>query len=394
MIIHVDMDAFYASVEQRDDPALAGKPVIVGGSAEGRGVVAAASYEARRFGVHSAMSAARARRLCPHGVFLPVRMSRYAQVGRQIREIFLRFTPLVEPLSLDEAFLDVTGSRAALGPAELLGRQIKQAIHDEARLVASVGIAPVKFLAKIASDLDKPDGFVVVREDDVASFLETLPIERLWGVGPIAQKTLHTMGVRTVGQLAAVSMETLVARFGSAGEHLGQLARGIDNRSVVPDHRAKQISHETTFAVDVDSADVLRARLLDLTEQVARRVRRAGLVGRTVQLKVRFGDFRTITRSTTLAVPTDVTDEIWSAARTILEDRVPMDKPVRLVGIGVGSLTDTGGEQLGLFDRSEHERQRRIDEVTDQIKDRFGTNALGRAGGLKKDDKPDPDISR
>ena len=393
MIIHVDMDAFYASVERRDDPTLAGKPIIVGGSAEGRGVVAAASYEARRFGVHSAMSTARARRLCPHGVFLPVRMTRYAQIARQIREIFFRFTPLVEPLSLDEAFLDVAGSRAALGPAEPLGRQIKQVIGDETGLVASVGIAPVKFLAKIASDFDKPDGFVVVQKDEVASFLANLPIERLWGVGPVSKKSLYRMGIRTVGQLAEVPNESLIERFGSAGAHLAQLARGVDDRSVVPDHRAKQISHETTFAVDVDSLDVLRARLLDLTEQVARRVRRAHLTGRTIQLKVRFADFHTITRSTTLPVPTDVTDEIWSAAVAILEARVPLDQPVRLIGIGVGTLTNAGTGQLGLFDRPQRERQRRIDEVTDRIKDRFGTNALGRAGGLNKEDPLDSEPS-
>ncbi len=300
MILHVDMDAFYASVEERDQPQLVGKPVIVGGTPEGRGVVAAANYVVRRFGVHSAMPTSQALRLCPTAIVLPVRMDHYANISRHIRTIFERFTPLVEPISLDEAFLDVTGSKTMFGPAASMAVRIKQEILSETRLVASVGVAPNKFLAKIASDLEKPDGLVIVAPDGVQAFLDVLPVERLWGVGKVAQGVLERMGVRTIGALRQTPQRTLTDRFGKSGEHLWQLAHGIDDRPVVPDREAKSISHETTFATDVDDADVLRAWLLELTEQVARRLRRYGLRGRTVNMKVRFADFRTITRSQTL----------------------------------------------------------------------------------------------
>jgi DNA polymerase-4 len=282
MMIHVDMDAFYASVEQRDRPELAGKPVIVGGSPERRGVVAAANYVAREFGVHSAMPSVTARRLCPHGVFLPSRIDYYAEVSQQIRGIFERFTPLVEPLALDEAFLDVTGSEPLFGPAVKIGREIKRVIHQEVRLVASVGVAPNKFLAKIASDLEKPDGFVVVEPGHVSEFLDPLPVERIWGVGRQGSQVFHRLAVRTVGQLRQLPLEVLKQHFGAGGEHFWQLARGIDDRRVVPDRDAKSISHETTFQRDIDDRDVLRAWLLDLTEQVGWRLRRHGLRGRTV----------------------------------------------------------------------------------------------------------------
>jgi len=224
-ILHVDMDAFYASVEQRDRPELHGRPVIVGGIA-GRGVVSAASYEARQFGVHSAMPIVTARRLCPQGVFLPVRMKHYAQISRQIREVFFSFTPLVEPLSLDEAFLDVCGSEAVLGPAAMIAQQIKDRIQAETDLTASVGVAPNKFLAKLASDHGKPDGFVVVAPDQVTEFLASLPVGRIWGVGKKAEQRLHTLGIRTIGQLAALPEKVLVDQFGASGRHVWQLAHG------------------------------------------------------------------------------------------------------------------------------------------------------------------------
>ena len=297
MTLHVDMDAFYAAVEQRDRPELAGKPVIVGGSAEGRGVVAAASYAVRRFGVHSAMPTATALRLCPEAIVLPVRMSHYAAISRQIRDIFARYTPLVEPLSLDEAFLDVSGCEKLFGKPEQIARRIKQEILDETGLIASVGVAPNKFLAKIASDLEKPDALVVVDPERVAEFLDPLPVGRIWGVGKVTESVMHRLGVNTIGQLRSIPIEHLRQHFGDAGDHFWRLARGIDHRKVVPDRQAKSLSHETTFATDITDLESLRYRLWELTEQVARRLRRTGRYGRTVQIKLRFSDFRTITRS-------------------------------------------------------------------------------------------------
>ena len=383
MILHVDMDAFYASVEERERPDLVGRPVIVGGTPQGRGVVAAANYEARKYGVHSAMPAVTAVRLCPQGVFLPCRMDFYADVSHQIRQILERYTPLIEPLSLDEAFLDVAGSEALFGPAAQIGRRIKQDIRDELRLVASVGVAPNKFLAKIASDLEKPDALVVVDPRGVQAFLDPLPVERLWGVGRVAAATLHNLDVRTIGQLRRLPVEVLHGRFGASGEHLWQLAHGIDDRRVVPDREAKSISHETTFAQDIGEPEVLRAWLLELTEQVARRLRRHRLRGRTVHLKLRFSDFRTISRAHSLDAPTSLTAELWQAATGLLKNGLTASRlPIRLLGIGVSGLDASGQTQSQLFDDDGRERQGRLDQVTDQIRDRYGRSAVQRGSSL------------
>ena len=383
MILHIDMDAFYASVEERERPELAGKPLIVGGTPQGRGVVAAANYAVRQFGVHSAMPAATALRLCPQAVVLPPRLDYYAQVSEEIREIFFRFTPLVEPLSLDEAFLDVTGSEPLFGPAEAIGRQIKQAIRDELRLVASVGVAPNKFLAKIASDLNKPDGFVVVDAGRVHEFLDPLPVGRLWGVGRIAGQVFEKLRVSTIGQVRNMPLNVLREHFGQTGDHLQRLAQGIDERRVVPDREAKSISHETTFAADIREMEVLRAWVLELSEQVGWRLRRHKLRGRTVHLKVRYGDFRTFTRAQTLAGPTNVTHDISEAAVAMLAERLPSRRlQVRLIGVGVSGFENSEQVQRNLFDDGEHERHGRLDAVADQIKKRFGTDALHRASGL------------
>ncbi|MBN2295227.1 MAG: DNA polymerase IV [Pirellulales bacterium] len=387
MILHVDMDAFYASVEELDRPELAGKPVIVAGDPRSRGVVSAANYVARTFGVHSAMPSTTAHRLCPHGVFLPVRMDRYVDVSREIQEIFHRYTPLVEPLSLDEAFLDVSGSTGLFGPAEQIGRSIKSEIRDELHLVASVGVAPNKYLAKIASDLDKPDGFVVVDEHNVQAFLDPLPVSRIWGVGRVSNQVLERLGIRTIGQLRATSLDLLREKFGNAGDHLWELAQGIDDRPIVPEHEAKSISHETTFADDIADIEVLRGCLLDLTEQVAKRLRDQGLSARTVHIKVRFSDFRTITRNQTLGEATDLTDELWRAAAEMLENRLPKHHPpVRLLGMGVSGFDDSGQSQSLLFDREERARQGKLDTVTDEIVDRFGKGSIGRAGTMDGSD--------
>jgi DNA polymerase-4 len=383
MILHADMDAFYASVEERDRPELVGKPVIVGGTPEKRGVVSAANYVARRYGVHSAMPAVTARRLCPQGVFLPPRIDYYAEVSGHIREIFERFTPLVEPLSLDEAFLDVTGSEHLFGPAVAIGRQIKQAVRQELRLVVSVGVAPNKFLAKIASDLKKPDALVVVEPGQIQEFLDPLPVERLWGVGKQSSKVFQRLGIRTIGQLRQLPLPSLQSRFGGGGEHLWQLAHGQDDRAVLPEREAKSISNETTFDRDIADLEVLRAWLVDLVEQVGWRLRQHRLRGRTVHLKVRFADFSLITRSYTLPEPTDVTHELWQAADEMLCHRLPAGHlPVRLVGMGVSGLDDTGLAQGMLFDAEEREKQSRLDAVADEIKKRFGGEALRRGSGL------------
>ncbi len=383
MILHIDMDAFYASVEERDNPSLVGKPVIVGGAAESRGVVAAANYEARKFGVHSAMAAARAKRLCPHAVFLKTRIDYYASVSRQIRDIFEQFTPLVEPLSLDEAFLDVSGSQAIFGPSAEIGRQIKQRIRSELHLVASVGVAPNKFVAKIASDLRKPDGFVIVEPDEIQAFLDPLPVGRLWGVGLVTGQVFERLTIRTIGQLRQIPLDTLNELFGSSGENYWKLAHGIDDRLVVPDREAKSISSETTFAEDIADLEVLRDWLVDLVEQVARRLRQHDIKSHTVELKVRFANFKTITRSLTLAEPTNITHELLKAGMELLTKRLPpRHLPVRLLGFGVHRLDVSGTSQQQLFERPDRARHQELDRVADQITAKFGKLGLRRGARL------------
>jgi DNA polymerase-4 len=387
MILHVDMDAFYASVEERDDPSLVGKAVIVGGTAEGRGVVAAAYYEARKFGVHSAMAAGRAVRLCPHATFIRPRMERYAEVSRQVRSIFEEFTPLVEPLSLDEAFLDATGCEHLFGSSVGIGRQIKSRIRADLHLIASVGVAPNKFLAKIASDLRKPDGFLVVDQDKVQGFLDRLPVGRIWGVGRVTGQVFGRLGIRTIGELRQLPIDTLQQLFGSAGDHYWRLSHGLDDRKVVPDREAKSISHETTFAEDILDPEELHAWLVELVEQVARRLRRHELKGRTAELKVRFADFHTITRSVTLAEPTNITHELLLAGTELLRTKLPEGHlPVRLLGFGVKGFDDSSQSQRQLFSEPDRERQRQLDVVADQIAGKFGNSAIRRGGGRAEGD--------
>lgn len=390
-ILHVDMDAFFASVEVLDDPSLAGRPVIVGGTPEGRGVVAAASYEARRYGVRSAMNAAQARRLCPDGVFLPPRRDRYVEISRAVFAVFADVTPLVEPLSIDEAFLDVTGCRRLFGPPEAIGRGLKRRIRDEIGLTASVGVAPNKFLAKLASDLEKPDGLVVVPADDVAGFLAPLPVGRLWGVGKVADEALAGLGIRTIADLRAYRREALLARFGDHGRHLLELAWGRDDRPVVPDHEAKSIGNETTFSRDIADGAILQAVLDDLVDSVAGRLRRQGLVARTVTLKARYPDFATPTRSLSLPEATDATLVLREAARTLLNDRLGRGgRPLRLVGVTASNLAPAGGGQASLFADPDRERQRTLDGVVDRVQDRFG-QVLRRGVGARQGRKPADD---
>jgi DNA polymerase-4 len=392
MILHVDMDAFYAAVEERDRPEWAGRPLIVGGSPDGRGVVAAANYAVRKFGVHSAMPTSTALRLCPHAIVAPVRMRHYVDISRQIRDVFFRYTPLVEPLSLDEAFLDVTGCENLFGPAESIAMRIKAEIKRQTGLVASVGVAPNKFLAKIASDLEKPDALVVVDPAGVTDFLDPLPVGRLWGVGKVTGQSMQRLGVTTIGQLRTLPVETLRRFFGDSGEHFWRLARGIDDRPVVPDREAKSLSHETTFATDISDFETLRGWMMELTDQVARRLRRHERQGKTVQIKVRFSDFRTITRSRTLSHPTDVTQELWNAAGELLSQALPPGnhgrrRDVRLLGMGVSGFADHRPVQAMLFDDPDQQqlaKLKELDRVTDAVRQRFGAAALARASGPKK----------
>jgi DNA polymerase-4 len=337
-IIHVDMDAFYASVEQRDNPAWRGLPVVVGGSPAGRGVVAAASYEARRFGIRSAMPAARAYRLCPDAIFVPPDFDKYRAASAQIREVFQRYTELVEPLSLDEAYLDVTVNRVDNPSATRIAQAIKADIRRETRLTASAGVAPNKFLAKIASDEKKPDGLFVIRPQDVAAFVERLPLRKVPGVGPSTLRVFEELGLATCGDLARVSLAELTHRFGKRGPWFYRLARGIDDRPVEPHRERKSVSIEDTFEHDHDEPDWLLERLRELCEGLGRRLRKAGARGRTVTLKLRTSDFQIHTRSRTLDHFTDDPPELFREAAALYHASGLVGRKLRLLGVGVHQL--------------------------------------------------------
>jgi DNA polymerase-4 len=372
-IIHVDMDAFYASIEQRDRPETRGRPVIVGADPRGRGVVSAASYEARRFGVHSAMPIGRAFRLCPEGVFLPVDMDKYADVSREIMAVLAGFTPLIEPLSIDEAFLDVTASRALHGAGAAIAREIKAQIRAHVSLQASVGVASNKFVAKVASDLRKPDGLVVVERGGEAEFLAPLPVSRLWGVGRVTGADLEAMGIRTIGQLALMPAANLRARFGKHGPDLLALAHGLDDRAVEPDARPKSMGAEETFERDTRDVELLRATLRGQSERVARELRAEGYAGRTVTLKLRFADFSTITRAHT-DDPTQDGLAIFHRADALF-GRVRLAQAVRLIGLSVSGLGLAGEGQLSLLDPDALRRER-LARAVDRLAARFGETAV------------------
>jgi DNA polymerase-4 len=389
-IIHVDMDAFYASVEQLDHPALKGKAVIVGGDAKSRGVVSAASYEARKFGVHSAMPTGQAMRRCPHAILLPVRMDRYVEVSHTIRAIFEQYTPLVEPISLDEAFLDVTDSTNLFGSAEQIGRAIKKTVLEQTHLTASVGVAPNKFLAKLASDLKKPDGFVVITEQNKQEILDPLPVGRVWGVGHVTEKALTGHGICTVGQLRTAGLDELQSIVGNSAAELQRLAQGEDDREVEPDRQCKSLSSEQTFATDISDATTLLGVLLEQVEEVAQRLRQEKLKARTVTLKLRYGDFRTVTRSDTLREATNVTKTLWETAERIFRRwHARSAGALRLLGFGVSGLApEQAGQQL-LFPDPEQDKLKRLDHVVDQIRDRYGTHAAHRGNWpLQHGDSP------
>ncbi|MBI2168977.1 MAG: DNA polymerase IV [Actinobacteria bacterium] len=386
-MLHVDLDAFFASVEQLLDPALRGRPVIVGGTGT-RGVVAAASYEARRFGVHSAMPTVRARRLCPDGAFLPPRLGVYREYSDRVFAILRSFTPLVEPISLDEAFLDVAGVVRLFGPSPEVARRIRERVRDETGLVCSVGVASTKLLAKLASDLSKPDGLLLVEPGTELEFLHPMPVGRLWGVGPATQRKLQRLGVKTIGELAAVPETTLVAGLGKkVGAHLHALAWNRDERGVTPEHETKSVSAEETFARDlVDPADLDR-EVRRLADRTAARLRGAGLRGRTVTLKARYGDFRTITRSTTLPEATDSSRAVVKAAAELLAAVDPADG-LRLLGVGVSNIERPEHQQEALPLAGGAPEAASLDQAVDAVRARFGPDAMAPAslvdrGGLR-----------
>jgi DNA polymerase-4 len=372
-ITHVDMDAFYASVEQRDRPELRGRPVIVGADPRGRGVVSAASYEARVFGVRSAMPISRAARLCPQGVFVPVDMAKYARVSDEIMAILGDFSPLVEPVSVDEAFVDLTGTESLFGPPSEAVRRIKQRIRDETGLTASAGLASNKFIAKIASDLRKPDGMVVVEPGREAEFLAPLPIERLWGVGKATARSLAALGIATIGQLQRVPRATLISRLGGHGADLHDLAFGRDDRAVEPWTAPKSMGAETTFERDTDDRARLEATLRGQAERVARELRAGGLAASRVTLKLRFADFHTITRSHT-GDPTQDGLELYRRV-TVLFGRERLRQRVRLIGLSASTLGPPESGQLGLLD-PDAVRRERLARAVDGITGRFGTAAI------------------
>jgi DNA polymerase IV len=383
-VVHIDMDAFYAAVEQLDHPQYRGRPVIVGADpkgGKGRGVVSTASYEARPFGVHSAMPISQAYRLCPQAVFLPVRMARYHEISERIFAIFQRYTDVVEPLSIDEAFLDATGSTRLFGPIEDIARRIKQDIMRDERLVASVGVAPNKFLAKLASDLSKPDGFLVLPDAEVEAFLRDLPVSRLWGVGKQTTRQLEALGLRTIGQLAEWPQAQLSRRFGSLGAHIWRLAHGIDDRPVTPHRDPKSIGAETTFPEDTDDAEVLRRTLLELAEKVGQRLRAERFMASKVTLKYRDADFVTLTRTQSLTEPTAVALDLYHAASKLLSQLPSANRKVRLLGIAASELTSPAQHQLSLFADKTHKRLQ-AERAEDVIKARFGPQAITRAALL------------
>jgi DNA polymerase-4 len=384
-IIHLDMDAFYAAVEVLDNPSLKGRPVIVGGSQK-RGVVSSASYEARRFGVHSAQPVATAMRLCPKGIFVPVRMSRYKEVSEQVFEIFYQFTPLVEPLSIDEAFLDVTGSVRLFGPPEKIAKMIKRAVVEEIGITVSAGVAPSKFVAKIASDLQKPDGLTVVPEEEVKAFLGSLPIDKLWGVGKVTQEALALLSVRTVGDLSRLPLEVLEGKFGKHGTHLHLLSQGIDDREVEVSEEVKSIGHEETFADDLLDIEAVRRELLSLATRVSRRLRRHGIAGKTVTVKVKYHDFVQVTRSETLPEVTEDGGEIFRRCCRLLEKTEVGKRPARLLGISVSQLLAQGREkQLSLFQkRFTAPKRKKLNLALDTISEKFGEDGILPATLFKK----------
>lgn len=381
IIVHVDLDAFFAAVEQRDNPSLKGKPVVVGADPKGgrgRGVVSTCSYEARSYGIRSAMPISQAYRLCPHAVFVRPHFTKYQQASDEAFAVFHDFTPEVEPISIDEAFLDLTESCHLFGtPAEAC-RLLKDRIFQRLRLTASVGIAPVKFVAKIASDVCKPDGLLEVKADGVSAFLEPLPIERLWGVGPKTRTFLNAMGIRTVGDVRRLEVSVLEKRLGEHGRHLWDLAHGLDPRTVERNEEVKSVSHEHTFDEDTGDAEEIRRVILWISEKLSRRLRKADLKGKTLTVKIRLQGFKTFTRAITISQRTNYTDVIYRHALEIFRAFPRRGQKIRLIGVRVSNFEDPY-VQDSLFQDKGEKRLEDVHRVVDRIKDKFGEGAIHRA---------------
>jgi len=384
-ILHVDMDAFFAAVEQRDNPELIGKAVIIGGvELDRRGVVSTASYEARKYGVYSAMTIARAKKLCPHGIYLPGRHDRYQEFSKKIIEILYEFTPRVEQVSIDEAFLDLKGCHRLFGTSREIGEKIKMRINEKTNLKASVGIASNKFLAKLASDLDKPDGFTVIERNRVNQILDPLPVKKIWGVGQKTEKIIKRKGIRTIKDLKSLSKKELIAYFGKSGKRLFYLARGIDNRELEMTDTVKSISHEETFRESISAKNDIFSVLFDLSERVARRLRKQNLVGQTVFVKIRYNNFKTLTRRLSLAYPVNSSNEIYKIGRELLIKDSLLEKPVRLLGIGIGKLSYGKNVQVSLFGKKDLNE---LNKAIDNIKDKYGEKSIRHARTLIYNDR-------
>jgi len=377
VILHVDMDAFFAAIEQRDEPSIAGKPVIVGGP-QRRGVVSTASYEAREFGVHSAMPMAVAVRKCPDGLVLPVRMRHYRDVSADIMEVMRGFSPLVEPLSLDEAFLDMTGTKHLFGTPFEAAERIKRGISEATGgLTCSVGIACNKFLAKLASDMDKPDGITEVPRGREQEFIAPLPVERIWGVGPKTADRLRRIGIKTIGDLAGSDPKRLARLFKSQGEHIYDLARGIDDRPVNPDRDRKSVGSEETLSEDVSGRKAVEWLMINHCDRVARHLRAKGLKARGIRVKVRYSKgFRLATRDDRLPVPVDDSRGLLAGARRLLE-KLDLDRPMRLVGVATFDLVEPEESFQGdLFQQEGREKRSRVEHALDDLRSRHGNDVI------------------
>ncbi|HWP95442.1 MAG TPA: DNA polymerase IV [Syntrophomonadaceae bacterium] len=383
-IIHCDLDAFFASVEQMDNPSLQAQPVIVGGTAGSRGVVSTCSYEARAFGVHSAMPMAQAHRLCPRGIFMPVRMSRYQEISQQVFAILSQYTPLMEPLSIDEAFLDVSGTEALFGSPERIGRQIKEQVKSELDLIISVGISYNKFLAKLASELGKPDGLRIITFDQALEVLKPLPVTRLWGVGDKGKQALHHLGLYTIGDIQTLPPGWLEERLGDSGRHYWELARGVDLRRVEVQQERKSLGREVTFSEDVSDMETLQNHLVFFAAELCSKLRKDNILCSTVTVKLRYRSFKTITRRRTIA-PSHADLVIGEVADELLRQSYSGEPPLRLLGLSLGKLSKADAwEQGSLF--QEERKNYDLDQLMDSIRQRFGLEAIQRGNLVKGKD--------
>ena len=390
IILHADMDAFYAAVEQHDDPSLRGKPILVGFPGR-RSVVSTASYEARPFGVGSAMPMVQAQRLCPQAIIVPPRFERYAEVSGVIMGVFGRFSPLVEPLSLDEAFLDMTGAEGLFGPPAVMGEKLRAAVREATGLTVSVGVSATKYVAKVASDARKPDGLTVVPLDQVLAFLHPLPVRRLWGVGPKGAEALERLGLHTIGDVARASLALLTSELGSQGEHVQALAMGDDPREVIPDQEAKSIGHEETLEFDVVGPEQVKPLLLRAADRVAERLRANAVMAGGLRVKLKGASFKLSTRQKRLTEPTSSAKPLYEAALALL-DEFPWDEPLRLVGLAAYELAPGVLPVQGdLFTQADTRKHAELDRTVDSLRARFGEDAVKRASEL---DGPDVDRRR